>query len=123
MTPQQWKRLFARTALWGGFLAGTALLVTLAFATWNLYGKEHDVRQAHLDEQGRVNELTDRQSALQTQIAALGTDRGIEAAVRDRYPVAKPGEEEILIVTPSGTNATSSPKKTLWDTIFGWLPW
>lgn len=43
---------------------------------------------------------------VQTTLAALGTERGMEKTVRERFGVARPGEGEIRIVRDQGNTET-----------------
>lgn len=45
---------------------------------------------------------------VQTTLAALGTERGMEKAVRERFGVVRPGEGEIRIVRDQGSIETDT---------------
>ncbi len=116
--------MFFRGVLWALLVFGFLLVVLLAVATWQVYTKQQDARRQHFNEAETVAELTARKAALQTELSSLDTDRGIETEVRERYPVEKPGEQEIMLVAPKQSDTGSStPKTSLWDTILRWLPW
>ncbi|MBI3573759.1 hypothetical protein HY090_01805 [Candidatus Kaiserbacteria bacterium] len=126
MTPRAWKRLFARIVLWSGIVTALVVLFFLASATWRVYTKEREVRSAHLDEAEELASLTARKDALTVQLDKLNTSRGIEEEVRDRYPVAKTGEEVIVLTdTPaaSSENTASSSPPGFWASISGWFSW
>ncbi|MES2134973.1 MAG: hypothetical protein V4449_01875 [Patescibacteria group bacterium] len=124
MTPKQWKRLFARIILWAGLSIGVVLLVFLALATWRIYGKEREASFQHKDAVQALSELGERKVALTEDLKNLETSRGIEEEVRKRYPVAKPGEEEIRLISPkSAPKATSTPTEAFWKGFFGWFHW
>lgn len=124
MTPKAWKRLFARTVLWTGLSLGALLLGFLALATWRISVKEREARTEHLNEVQALADLSARKEALSQDLKNLDSERGVEAEVRKRYPVAKPGEEEIMLINPkSNANATTSTSLHWWDKFFGWLPW
>jgi cell division protein FtsB len=123
MTPKQWKRLFARGTLWGGIIVAAVLVVLLAQTTWHVYGTEREARQAHMAEQEALDELTARQKALSEEIDSLGSPRGMEAEVRQRYPVAKSGEEVIILTDPQKTASTSvsATSTSWWNTFLSWF--
>ncbi|TSD06210.1 MAG: hypothetical protein Greene07147_69 [Parcubacteria group bacterium Greene0714_7] len=124
MTPKQWKRLFARTLLWAGFLVGGAILIVFAFTTWNVYIKEREARIQHKNEVHALSELSNRKATLTENLQKFDTPRGIEEEVRKRFPVAKPGEEEIMLIAPKPTpKATSTSSATFWKGLLGWWPW
>lgn len=88
---------------------GVAALVFLTVisvrAAWGMYGKMAD---ASIAEEGSEREL----AALETQKAAvtasleeLSTARGQEAALRERYGVARPGEGVMQIVAGSASSS------------------
>jgi hypothetical protein len=61
-----------------------------------------------------------RENTLQQNITDLSTERGQEETVRETFGVAKPGENEIIVIPPN--IATTTPPKTFWQKWFGWLP-
>ncbi len=123
MTPKQWKRLFARTLLLSGLLVASVLLVLFAISTWKLHEKEGAASAEHKDQTQALQDLKDRKTELSQSLARLETDRGIEEEVRKRFPVARPGEEEILLVNPKDTAPTTTEKKGFWATITSWFSW
>lgn len=125
MTPRAWKRLFSRIILWTGVLLSLALLAILANSTWHVYTKEQEARQEHIDASDELSDLDARQASLTAKIASLDTERGVEAEVRDRYSVAKSGEEIIVLTNNANAPATTTPSesKSLWQTVIGWLGW
>ncbi len=124
MTPNQWKRLFTRIVLWAGFALGSVLLVLLAFATWHIYVKEREASAEHMNEVRVLSDLSNRKTTLDEDLKKLDTSRGIEEEVRKRFPVAKPGEEEIMLVAATDpASATSTRKNAFWNDLFDWWPW
>ena len=126
MTPKQWKRIFLRGALWSGIIVGCLLVIFLAESTWTMYGKERAAASANVDEAAALAELKARESSLSADVQNLDTPRGIEAEIRERYPVAKPGES-VIVITPSqqtasntAPEASSTPWSSFWS-LFSWL--
>ena len=115
MTPRAWKRLFARTVLWAGIVVTAGLLSFLGFNTWTIYTKNEAAAKAHFDEADQLAELTAREKALSAKLDALGTSRGVEAEVRETYPLARSGEE-VIVLTDTKSPTTSSSQS-------GWGPW
>ena len=116
MTPRAWKRLFARTVFWAGMAVALVLLFFLGSDTWSIYTKNQEAVQADTNEADQLAELQARQAALSAQISALDTKRGIEAQVRETYPVAKSGEQ-VVVLTDSPQSATGTSAQQ------GWTPW
>ena len=109
---------------------GLLLLLIIAFiavrAAWDMYGKFTEAAQS--------DELAHKQlAALQvqaTQVAAsvdsFSSNRGLEAEVRERYGVVKPGEGQIQIVRDASTTpirgaAGQNIFIRVWQALFGWL--
>ena len=58
-------------------------------------------------------EIKKQQEDLTVKIENLSTKRGIESEIRDRYRVAKEGEQ-LVIVVDNEDSVVSVPKKTPW---------
>ena len=123
MTPLQWTRLFYRIIIWVCLLVLVALLWTVGSATWRVYSKGQEARKAHLNAEQSSNELNERKVSVGARLEKLGTEEGFEAEVRNRYQLAKPGEEVIVLVNAqSAKNATTSTQsKGIWESFLGWF--
>ena len=106
-----------------GVVAVLAVFVLiLAHATWGVYQKEQESQTAAAASESELGKLQDRQAVLQSEIARLKTDEGVEEEIRSKFSVAKPGEDLIIIVNPDdATNTQTLPKPSLWDRVKGWL--
>ncbi len=86
------------------------ILLFLIKGTWDIYQKD---RQSLNDLAISNKELADLQSRndyLSGQVAKLETTSGQEEEIRQKFQVAKPGENVIIIVpSASGTVASSTP--------------
>jgi cell division protein FtsB len=112
MRAKQWRR---------GFLIGLLLLVAcwLLYLIWGLVDKAQiAVNEAH-NAQRQYQSLEERKAVLEANLAALGTERGKDAAIRTAFGVARPGEEVIVVVPPVA--ATSTPALSWWQKILGWF--
>ncbi len=123
MTPLQWKRLFIRILGWVGLILLGFLITTAGAAAWRMYGKAEDARVAHADAVTALDNLHKRKGVVETSLAKLGTERGIEEEIRLRYQLAKPGEEQIVLVASQAQASTSAApeNKSVWDIISGWF--
>lgn len=104
-----------------GFLIGFLLLVAfwLISLIWGLAGKAHiAISQAH-QVQREYQTLEERKSVLEANLAALGTDRGQDAAIRTAFGVARPGEEVIVVVPPATT--TEEIPLSWWQKVLRWF--
>ncbi len=105
------------------------MLVPFVYFTtvaWRAYLKEREAHANMLTATVELERLKDRQTMLNTEIARLSSDRGIEEELRDKYEVGKPGERMILLVDKEKPEKDSSPPVqekgflgSLWDK-FGW---
>ena len=109
--------------------AGIVALGVLTFfaveAAWGMYGKFAAASEARAGAQTQLAQLQTQYARVQTQVAELNTDRGIEAAVRERYGVARPGEGAIDIVrhassSESGARGDESWFAKFWRSLFVW---
>ena len=104
-----------------GFLIGLLLLVAiwLGVLIFELAGKAHiAVKEAH-EAKWQYEELQARKQTLESDLETLATSRGQDAAIRRAFGVARPGEEVIVVVPPSGDSATST--NPWWKRILGWF--
>lgn len=97
----------------------SVLLVWLLILVWGIARKEEIARQAVKETEAEVALLKERKETLEADLAALATDRGQEASLRETYGVARPGEEVIIVVPPEAT--TTPPKLPWWKRFMGWF--
>lgn len=103
-----------------GIIIGVLLLVIfwLLSSIWGLVEKAQvAVSQAH-DVQWQYQALEKRKTTLEANLAALKTAHGQDAAIRTAFGVARPGEEVIVVVTPTAT-PTATP--TWWQRFWSWF--
>lgn len=98
MVTQRTVRQVRRVMLW----ALTALLVVIALgiatSTWRVFGTMASVRAERYEAEREREALRLRTAELQAAVSALDTPRGLEAEIRSRYPLVKPGEQEFIFV-------------------------
>ena len=101
-------RQYLRVAF-GLVLMGILAVIALwaAEAAWGMYQKFTEASAADAAAQSELRGMQAQYTAVSTTVQQLGTDRGLEAAIRTRYGVGKPGEGEIDIVRQA---ATTSPR-------------
>ena len=103
-----------------GLIIGALLIVALWLGSliWGLMGKAQvAITKAHTA-QADYRALEERRQKLETDIATLDTSRGRDAAIRTAFGVARPGEEVIVVVSP--TVATTTPAKPWWHWLIDW---
>jgi len=100
-----------------GLMVGALLVLSLWLLSliYSLAGKTELAWQRAHEVKVQYTELEARKNALQADLDALNTPRGQDAAIREAFGVARPGEEVIVVVPPATTTATSS------ESWWGWL--
>jgi len=132
MAMRDFKRQRGRQAQYlrvGIGLCVMVLLSLVAFGTahgaWDMYGKFAEAAGDDADAQQQLAQLQVQYESVSQTVKELGTSRGMDAAVRERYGVGLPGEGEIDVIRQASTTmATSTPQgflHRLWDALFGWL--
>ena len=104
-----------------GIMIGVLLVVAfwLLSLIWGLAGKAQvALNEAH-NVQRQYQALEARKAMLEANLAALGTDRGKDAAIRTAFGVARPGEEVIVVVSPEP--ATTTPPLSWWGKVLSWF--
>ncbi len=91
---------------------GVLLLALLAFfavrGAWGMYTKFAAASRADAAAQVELETLRRQVDLVGASAEALVSDRGVEAGVRERYGVARPGEGQIDIIRRGAT--TTAPK-------------
>ncbi len=108
MVTQRTVRQVRRVLLWA--LTGILVLIALAIATstWRVFGTLASVRAERYEAERERDALMVRTTELKAAVGALDTSRGLEAEIRSRYPLVKPGEHEYVFVDGPDAMATST---------------
>jgi cell division protein FtsB len=120
------RRQYLRMATGLGMMAVLGLVaVGSAHAAWGMYQKFTDASAADAAGQAELASMQTEYQSVSTTVTQLGTDRGLEAAIRNRYGVGKPGEGEIDIVPEASSSAPQSGSdqnwfERLWHAVFVW---
>jgi cell division protein FtsB len=125
MTPKSRRRLIAKIFIWSLLTAGFLLLLLEARATWHVYQKEREAKTSYDLAAESYAGLIEREKTIGRAVNGLNTTRGLEEVVRTRYPLAKPGEEVIVLVDSkkqarSAENATTT---SFWQSLKSWFLW
>ncbi|MFQ5661841.1 MAG: septum formation initiator family protein [Candidatus Paceibacteria bacterium] len=99
------------------------IVIWLLFVVFDMYKKERDTGIKSAEQKEILNELEEREAALQEEIDRLSTQKGIEAEIRSKFEVGKEGEEVIIIVdNPEEEDKKNTGlKKSFWQKIFDWF--
>lgn len=112
MRARQWRQ---------GLTIGVLLVVVawLSYLIWNLGEKALVAVSEEKQIKAQYTELEARRTSLQANLDNLGTARGQDAAIRQAFGVAKPGEEVIVIVPPVA--ASTTPPESWWQKVLDWF--
>ena len=75
-------------------------IVFAAHGAWGMYNKSKEAGLRADDANARLSELRERSSELTTDIELLSSERGVEEEIRDRFMVAKEGENVMIVSDP-----------------------
>ncbi len=79
------------------------LLVFLVKPAWNAYTKYSESRENAQLAKARLEKLQERKNELTQKIENLGTERGLEEEIVDKFDVVRSGENVIVIVNKRET--------------------
>ena len=78
--------------------------VLFLHAAWGMHKKSLDAIQKRDKALEELHALESRQAELESDIARLSSDRGVEEEIRDRFMVAKDGEKVMIVIAPKADN-------------------
>lgn len=108
-----WRRLLA---------VGLLILVAIALrGAWGVYKKSQESRELKIEAEATLSDLESREKELRADISALKSDRGVEAELRERYDLAKEGENVVVIVDPPAP--PPEPKPNAFQRFKSWFSW
>lgn len=104
-----------------GIITGILLFIALWLASliYGLAGKTVVAVSEARRVRAQYEKLEERKRVLETNLAALGTERGRDAAIRTAFGVARSGEAVIVVVPPAEPEATSTP--SWWKRLTSWF--
>ena len=106
-----------------GMVALLVVVFGAASSVWGVYQKEAESKKLRAQAEAERADLLERQGRLEGDIAELGTDRGLEEALREQYALAERGEQLIVIVEPPEAEpiqATSTVREWLSNLFWWW---
>ena len=91
---------------WHSPIALLALFCIVVLFAYNMVGlirRERETDKNKVAEMNKIEVLRKREQSLSKEIDTLNTKEGVEASVRDKYQVVKPGEKMVVIVDDTQT--------------------
>lgn len=105
---------------WPVVLVLLGILVLFAMSTWDVFMKyqKSTANVTRLEED--YTTLVEREKKLQERIEYLQSEQGIEEEIRDKFNVAKEGEQVIVIVDPEvAEDEENAEPEGFWDKVWG----
>ena len=81
-------------------LSLVAIFIFVAHGALGMYQKNSEATEKKEKAEDKLSELEQRKVELSADILNLSTDRGLEGEIRDRYMVAKEGENVMIVSDP-----------------------
>ena len=105
----------------GGILALSLVAFGATRAAWGMYGKFAAAAAARTAAEVELADLQGRHETIASDVQALSSERGVEAAARERFGVVRPGEGKILIVRQASTTEVLRQEPGWWQKMWGAL--
>jgi len=93
----------------------------LVRGAYGVYQKERETSKDLVKAKESLVATDARQKELTTSIEILKTPQGLEKEIRDRFSVAKGGEEIVLIVDPKAEEKPVQESASVWQRLEGWI--
>jgi cell division protein FtsB len=90
------------------------LLIFVINSVFNIYEKYKKSREGADLARSELENLKERQATLENKINSLKQESGIEAEIRDKFAVAKPGEKVIVLVEDKNNVQDTTIKEKSW---------
>lgn len=74
--------------------------------------KYREAVQLRNEYRAELQQLQTKEGELNEKIKNLSTDRGLEAEVRNRYRVVRPGEQLVIVIDDQGASSTTTAQDT-----------
>jgi len=108
-----------------GCLVLFGITVLAVRATWSMYGKLSEASVGQEAAEAQLAALQTQEARVATSVADTSSTRGVEAQVRQRFGVARPGEGVIQIVRDQASTSAQTPTPKswwvrIWHTLFVW---
>lgn len=123
MVKGRFEKLTVKAVLWLCILIVCGFVIFLAGAVWDVRKKERLAFQEKERARTILEEAEGRFDALSREVKNFDHERGLEEEFRKRFPVAKEGEEVIVLVDPLVEPVSEPPPQNAswFSTFFGWF--
>ena len=110
------KILYAKATLFVLFV----ILIFVVRGTYQVYQKAHIARTEQKEVEKSFNELSLHTNELEQSVERLRSEQGIEWEIRQKFTVARPGEEVVVIVdesTKKSKNGEAEERQSFWQMV------
>lgn len=122
MLKGRFERLLLKWVSWGALGVLALLVLFLSLTVWDVRGKQRLAYQERENARIALVDITERHETLSANVKNFESERGLEEEFRKRFPVAKEGEEVIVLVdAPVSDEVPPSAPSGLWGTIRSWF--
>jgi len=97
------------------------ILVLIGQSVVQFYQRERAVAAEEMVLRSELLALTVRRDELTAEVASLGTERGIEGEIRERFGVVKEGEKVINLISESAPTVAPTTTVSWWQKIVSWF--
>lgn len=113
------KILYAKTTL----AVLVLVLVLVARGAWGVHEKALIARAERAEALASLQDLSVRSQELQESLERLKSDQGVEEELRQKFAVAKSGEEVVVVVDETAQNGknTQIAETGFWDRFVAWF--
>lgn len=103
------------------FIVLAFLIVIAGRGAWGMYQTSRTADEALTKTREAYDALAVREAFLDREIDRLATEAGMESEIRERFGVAKVGEEVIVVLSEEDDELLPPSSKGWWTRIKGWL--
>ncbi len=97
------------------------VVLLLARAAAGVWWRSRGVAEERQAVDQELAEAVSRRQELTASIARLETARGVEAELRSKFSVARPGERVISVISSASAEPVESPDRGWWDWVKNFL--
>ena len=103
------------------FIILGALIFIVLYNVWDMYQKSRRTAEALQKTRDAYDVLAARERFLEERLEQLGTEAGVESEIRERFGVAKAGEEVIVVLSEEEGRLSIPKEKGWWERLKEWL--
>jgi len=94
------------------------IAVLIARGTWEVYSKAQIARAKRDESSKELKDIQDRNATLEASLAHLKSSSGLEDEIRQKFNVARPDEEVVMVIDENGKKSENDgemPNQSFWQ--------